>query len=248
MKILNPTLKDQIELLFSEYIDVLSELIVSSKIGSEDFRFNMIELFTECLCYRDELDEYLSNFQGKSVKCIMNCRGLDNYTQLYENLNSGCSRSVPFGLTLRTPQALVLSPSALEVIREGLRTFGSNDEGWSNLQRTFFPGTEPLALRQVFLASSSSRSDGQRWTWDEDFELVSQLERFGFSFRCIHETYLRLSETRSVDEIQTRLLTLRESPYRRKRPKVKKQDDFKVELDAPSPWSVDDTLLELNVK
>lgn len=256
MKISNLALKSQIGFLFSEYIELLTEIIKRSsneQLSNRAFLNRAVELFTECLCYRDELDNYLTHSRGSKTKSIMNCRGLDEYQLLFEYVRSLDDVATDSFEGYENSGPILLSENAVEVIRNGLRTFGSDSEGWSSFQKTYFPKSEIMELRKAYCEINSCSSESEaavprRWTSDEDFHLVYSMEKYGLTFRGIHETYLELWETRSVDEIRSRVISLRGTVYDRSRRPVRKNRIIKEEKgedDQESEWSVDDSLLEL---
>ena len=256
MKISNLALKSQIGILFSEYIELLTEIIKRSsneQLSNRAFLSRAVELFTECLCYRDELDNYLTHSRGSTTKSIMNCRGLDEYQLLFQYVTSLCDVSTDSLAVCENSGPILLSANAVEVIRNGLRTFGSDSEGWSSFQKTYFPKSEIMELRKAYceITRCSGQSEAavpRRWTSDEDFHLVYSMEKYGLTFRGVHETYLELWETRSVDEIRSRVISLRGTVYDRSRMLNRKKfviKEEKGEDNQESEWSVDDSLLEV---
>ena len=264
MKITNSALKSQVEFLFSEYVDLVSDVIRKISVhgnSSTHVSDQLVDLVSECLCHRDELDNYLADSSGKSAKSILNCSGLDNYEQLFDFVRrtKGKGTDAASGTAL-DGGPVVISYNAAEVIRNGLRTFGSDQEGWSSFVRSYLKYCDVGEVRQAYFAFTG-RGDNEfktafpakRWESDEDFHLVAAAEKFGLSLRGIHEAFLLLGGRRSMDEIRARLAVVFPGPPKRKRRKKEaiKAGEVEVRCDeghVSSDWSIDDGLLELKLE
>lgn len=261
-------LKQQIRDHFAEYADILAEILVESKdLGSEsEVHQRLFRMYGESLCYRDELDAYVSSKSCESSQSLLHCEALDDYRSVFKLLESPSSLSSP-GRPRDDPHSaptLPMSASLNLLISRYLRMFGkvsctgapSEKHTWVRIQSALFPDLSPESLRVSYykyqrehMEVSSDVVLPRRWTFDEDSVLVSCIETCGRGDLGIHHTYLALHERRSHDEIVARVGMYFPRPKKEyKKSKGNTSSGF-VTTRAPSEsgndsWGQDDALLE----
>ena len=267
MKIVEADCKDRIHSLFAEYTETLARVLRESKpvpgsgCATHDRYFG---LFAESLCYRDELDAYLTRSGNSGVRSILNTDALDNYQDVFEYLRNPSLSSYTDVVEEDEAMEPRLSVNARKLVTLALRTFGSTG-GWDRIQAVYFPALPVQTLRQLYYEGASQAMDHEpapcpkRWTVEEDYALVTAIETFGRGRHGVHEIFMSLSGTRSVDEIDSRISTIYAKPAKSKRKKrafeskepksistcpCTPEDVLFMNTESSSDWSIDDNLLE----
>ena len=249
MKFMNSADIERIHSLFSDYTEVLVSLLKSTRknhTSSEKEITELCDLFIECLCFRDELDDYISVTKGTPTKSILNTSALDKYEEVFNYLRAEPKAKMRAELTMSLSEMSSLSENAVDLITLNLRTFGSED-GWDRIHHLLFPSTQSERLRQLYFDAlskfpASESGTPKIWTKTEDIALVEALDKYGRGKQGLHEAFMSLHEERSLDEIRSRISTIYSRP-KRKKPKNPVENASVLDEDE---WSVDDNLLELN--
>ncbi len=269
-------LKEEIRDQFAEYAEMLVEMLKDSKdLGPEsEIHKTLFGLYGESLCYRDELDAYVSSKCEQPSRSLLHCESLDNYDSVFAYL--ALPPTVSPDKCLEDGDGslpgITMSASCYELLRRYLRMFGklsctgSNCEtqSWTAIASALFPDIHSDSLRRSYYKYQNmmhkehhfSEEIPRRWTFDEDFSLVSCIETHGRGDRGIHETYLALKGSRSHDDIVLRVgeyfARLKREYKNRKVKKHHSSVDDTTRVPSPdddgglgddSSWSEDHTLL-----
>lgn len=237
--------------LWSDFLSLLADFTVSVSEAdgpeSASVRSGLKEVWVDALCERDEMDEFMSRNAGKPLKSGFHHEILDDYEFYLYPETPIPARSL--SKRLEEPE-LFFPKSFRDLVDLYLREFGSDEWGWSQLQRNFFPSVNISTLR-LHYARFTADSEGTetvmmptRWTVEEDYIVTTAIERHGFSIQALDEIYISLDESRSLDDIKTRLCTIYEdlapTGKRKEKRRVRKKS---IERDLE--WELDDSLLQI---
>jgi hypothetical protein len=217
-------------------------------------------LFVDCLCERDELDDYLSKSSRTKVKSNLNSPALEDYESVLLSHPGSVSEPPTVSQVSSGDESCVtsISDNVFELLCILLKTFGNDDWGWSQISHHYFPSISSQALRSAYHARLTSQQpldhelEPKRWESSEDFIVISAFEQFGCTRRTLHEAFLQLGESRSLDEIKLRLDFIVFGETGSKRTKKAKNQSTSIStcpLPAPSRewWDIDDSLLQQSI-
>ena len=202
--------------LWGNLLEILSEFRDAERIieGTSGRTMRGIRsLIIDFLCERDELDHYLSKRRRTKIYSSLNHELLDKF----EEHLAESDEALQIDRASCNQQAIELSDLLFgdnfkNLIDLYLKTFGSDEWGWKQIQKTFFPSVDLLSLRFAYSRSlvraPSNVIPPKRWEMDEDFILIEELEKHGPSRRGLHGIHTRLEEQRSLDEIKQRVKSL----------------------------------------
>jgi hypothetical protein len=244
----NPDLQS-VQALWSDFLEVLADFTASfdhnGNPESENLKQRFKDLWIDCLCDRDEMDDFLSRKAEKPALSNFNHEILDEYAfYLYPE-------SAPIGRQTVEDTQLDESPvpaSCGELVQMYLHTFGNDDRGWTEIQRNFFPSLDVTTLRRSFGNLTSRETKDVdfrapvRWSSNEDFIIVEEIEKHGITLKALHEVYKALGEGRSLDEIKSRVRVI----YEGLAPREKKRKNRRVVKKSGPDWDLDDSLLQRN--
>jgi hypothetical protein len=256
-------LKEGISEQVQEYCELLIDLLKDSKCcsdSSKQLHESLFDMFGESLCCRDELDAYVSANTDSSESSLMRCDALDNYHEVFQFLGAPPARSANRD---REGSAFTMSASCYELIRRYLRMFGSTQpspDAWHRVSSLLLPTIPISELRTQYAKFQSGMgikpillNFPSRWSFDEDYVLVSMIQSRGRGPDAIHAIFLALDETRSYDDIVSRILVFYPKVVKRykKRTKSETKDEDFISTREPSSessasdWSVDNSLLDI---
>ena len=207
---LNSTLSLWANLL--ELVSEFQECPIDATDDSIHLHDSLRDIFIDCLCERDEVDEFLSKHFGKKVSSGLHHEVLDRYVASLdgpEDLDlkseSDCSEASDEAF------AGLSGDNFKNLIEFYISMFGSDELGWQQIQQNLFPAVKLNKLRSAYARvvndSGTTVEPPSLWPIDEDIILVEEFEKHGPSRKAIHEIYMRLEGRRCVDEIRTRLRT-----------------------------------------
>ena len=238
--------------LWSDFLSLLADFTVSvSEADGQDsgsVSSGLKDVWVDALCERDEMDEFMSRNAGKPIKSGFNHEILDDYEFYLYPETAIPARTLPE--SLEDPDTPFLPKSFRDLVDLYLREFGSDEWGWSQLQRNFFPSVDVSTLRQHYARLKADIDETEtvimpaRWTVEEDYIVTTAIERHGFSIQALDEIYISLGESRSVDDIKMRLCTIYEdlAPAGRRKEKRRVR---KKSIERDLEWELDDSLLQI---
>jgi hypothetical protein len=216
-------------------------------------------VFIQCLCERDEFDQYLRTSYGENCLSSFNCPGLIDYHDVLRNdVNMGSSET---NAPLVDENELGFKPfssNLIKLINLGLKTFGRDPWGWAQIQKHYFPALPVEQLRANYVRSISFAGGPEletlkikQWCPEHDFRLVSEIEKHGLSYVGLHRAFLALDERIPIEELKTRLRTLLEEQNENTRKKRSRKAKSAVQPVLPAigipddgdVWAIDDSLL-----
>lgn len=257
----------QIPRAWSEFVEILRVSIrdSTSRKHSESGVMELKRVFIQCLCDRDEFDQYLRTSYGENCLSSFNCPGLIDYHDVLRD----DTHSVTFETYVphSTENELGFKPfssNIIKLINLGLNTFGRDPWGWAQIQKHYFPSLQVEQLRAKYIRSISFAGCPEletlkikQWCPEDDFRLVSEIEKHGLSYVGLHRAFLALDERIPIGELKTRLRTLLEEQNENKRKKrTRRAKCNSVSASAVQPelpaigipddgdvWAIDDSLL-----
>lgn len=255
---------------WSEFVDILNASIrhaTRERAVDESVIADLKTLLVECLCERDEFDQYLRNAYGENSVSSLNCPGLLDYDNvLRSEASAKPSDSDSSAQSIDHHAFQPFSSNIITLINLGLKSFGKDTWGWAQVQKHYFPSIPIDQLRATYVRSIHTGGAEElksvkleQWCPEDDFRLVSEMDKHGTSYIGLHSAYLALNERVPLDEIKARLRTLLEGQggnWRKKRTRKAKslpigaeEKDTELPLSAipddGDDWAIDDSLLPL---